>query len=44
MKNKWERIKRLIEKIDFVHQFREVNFGADYLAKKGTSLEEGRRE
>ncbi|XP_026458902.1 uncharacterized protein LOC113359496 [Papaver somniferum] len=42
VKNRWERIQKKLQSISFRHSFREVNFSADKMAKKGASLRRGK--
>ncbi|XP_026377879.1 uncharacterized protein LOC113272221 [Papaver somniferum] len=41
VRNRWKRILSSLNTIVFRHSYREVNFSADDLDKKGTSLSRG---
>ncbi|XP_026397170.1 uncharacterized protein LOC113291903 [Papaver somniferum] len=38
---RWDKIKELLWRTQFVHSLREINFSADFLPKKGAGLERG---
>ncbi|XP_026410886.1 uncharacterized protein LOC113306125 [Papaver somniferum] len=39
--NRWNNIRRHIPRISFTHSYREINFSADNMAKKGVLLARG---
>ncbi|XP_026419471.1 uncharacterized protein LOC113315406 [Papaver somniferum] len=41
VKNRWRKMKKTLRSITFRHSYREVNFSADQLAKKGITLGKG---